>query len=99
MHNFSELYPIMRRVIPEKWNIPAYCIVGLYSYEFSKKMLEHIPILDEFIENNYTAKTILKTHSWYDVCLFDRKVLLFALKANAIYRNPHTMMARIKSDN
>lgn len=99
MNNFANLYPIVYRLIPEKWPAPDYCRVALMNFEFSEQLLKYSKKRRTFIENSYKEKTKIKSGMWYDIFIFDEKVLLIKLKKEVRFKRPFDSMIKIRSGN
>ncbi len=91
MSNFVKLYPIIERMIPEKWNIPDYARIALMSSNFAKQMPQFIPLAGGYME-----RRLIKKHMWYDVFLLDEHLLLVALKSDIKNKKQPYSIAKIR---
>ncbi len=96
--NFFKEYPIMDRIIPEKWCIPTYCQIALMNNEFAKQILELPPITKIYKENEYSTKKQIKTHMFYETFIIDDNLLLVSMKKNIKFKSSFHSMIRIKSE-
>lgn len=98
MTNFANLYPMVHRLIPEKWPAPDYCRVALMNSDFSKQLLKYSTIRRTFFENYYKKRTKIKSYMWYDVFVLDGEVLLIKLKADVKFKRPFDSMIKIRDN-
>lgn len=94
--NFARAYPMIDRIIPEKWHAPTYCRMAL--------MNPYFPILDGTGENyiedeyKYSEKKKLKETMWYTSYIVDKKLLLFELKGESKWSDPATPILKVFRD-
>ena len=81
MVNFSKLYPILNKAIPELWSVTDYCRVALMDSEFCKKLLKGGMTMNNinYEKEHMEKKKLIKKHMWYDVFICENK-LQFILK-------------------
>ena len=81
MVNFSKLYPILNKAIPELWSVTDYCRVALMDSEFCKKLMKGGMTMNNinYEKENMGKKKLIKKHMWYDVFICENK-LQFILK-------------------
>lgn len=81
MENFSRLYPILNKVVPELWSMTDYCRVALMNPKFCKQLIKGGMTANKlsFEKENMGKKELIKKHMWYDVFMCDNK-LQFILK-------------------
>lgn len=96
--NFFKEYPIMDRIIPEKWCIPTYCQVALMNSEFAKQLLYLPPITKIYRENEYSTKKLLKTHTFYEISIIDDELLLISMKNDIKFKSYFHSMIRIRPE-
>lgn len=85
MRNFSREYPMIERIIPEKWSAPTYCRMALMNPSFYQ-FLEGTG--KNYRELQYRSKNKIKETMWYDVYITDSKLLLFELKGKSKWSSP-----------
>lgn len=95
---FVNLYPIINRLLPEKWKTPYLCQIALMNPDFCEKMLKYIPIYKEFTESNYKDKVKIKETMHYDLYILDKKMLLIDLRNNIKYDNELVTYAQIRDE-
>lgn len=98
MTNFANLYPIVHRLIPEKWPAPDYCRIALMDSDFSEQLLKYSTIRRTFVEGSYKEKTQIKNCMWYDIFVLDDEVLLIKLKGDVKFTRPFDSMIKIRED-
>jgi hypothetical protein len=99
LRNFSMLYPIINRIVPEKWNTVSYCSLALFNHEIADCAVKYGLIDKEFEESKYVSKTLLKSHLWYDVYSVDEKILLCKLKKRHRFEDLTPPMLKIGGNN
>lgn len=92
MQNFSQVYPILDRIIPEKSYTPHYCILALLSHQILYFTLKYMPMSEHLKKTKYLSKKLLKNHLWYDIYSLDEKILLFQLKKDVKFGFNSPMM-------
>ncbi len=95
---FRKLYPIIDRLIPEKWKIPYFCQIAFMNPDFCEKILNYLPIHKEFVESKYKNKKKIKETMHYDVYILDEKMLLIDLRDNIRYDNKLIEYAQIREE-
>lgn len=98
MANFFKIYPIMERIIPEKWSIPSYSQIVMMNPEFAKMFWKHIPVCERYIESEYRNKELIKSHMWYDLFVLDKKLLLVSLKGKSHFEDPLRPFVQIREE-
>ena len=98
MANFFKLYPIMERIIPEKWSVPSYSQIVMMNSEFANMFWKHIPVCERYIESEYQSKKLLKKHMLYDLFILDNRLLLISLKEEAKFEDPLRPFVRIRNE-
>ena len=98
MTNFANLYPIVHRLIPEKWPAPDYCRIALMNSNLSEQFLKFATLGRKFIENSYKQQTKIKSSMWYDIFIFDNEVLLIKLKEDVKFKRPFDSMIKIRAN-
>lgn len=95
--NFAKEYPMVDRIVPEKWHAPTYCRMAL--------MNPYFPILDGTGENymdgehKYRSKEKLRETMWYTSYIVDKKLLLFELKGKSKWSDPATPILKVFRNN
>lgn len=95
VNNFSILYPIINRIIPEKWPAACYCTLALFNHEITD-CIEKYGIIGPLFEEKVLSKTLLKSHLWYDIYLVNDKILLCELKKNHRFETLVPPMLKIR---
>lgn len=81
MVNFSKLYPILNKAIPELWSVTDYCRVALMNPKFYSQLIKGGMTVNKlsFEKENIEKRKLIKKHMWYDVFICENK-LQFILK-------------------
>ena len=81
MVNFSKLYPILNKAIPELWSVTDYCRVALLNPKFCRQLIKGGMTVNKlsFEKENIEKRKLIKKHMWYDVFICENK-LQFILK-------------------
>lgn len=82
MNNFTELYPIVNRIIPEQWFIPTMARLSLIDYKFADSFISHFPVDKRFDQSKYKNKRLAKSASLYDIFIWDEKVIQVNFKSS-----------------
>lgn len=96
MKNFAELYPMIYRIIPDRWSVVKHCAIALFNHKIADCLIKYGLYGGIFKEYKWSHKALLKSHLWYDVYSIDNEILLFELKNNKNFRNPDSQLLRIK---
>ncbi len=83
MNNFSKLYPIVNRIIPEQWFIPTMARLSLIDYKFADSFISHFPVDKRFDQSKYKNKRLAKSASLYDIFIWDEKVIQVNFKSSS----------------
>lgn len=90
--NFMNQYPMIERIIPEKWFAPIYSRIAL--------MNPYFPTIqgtgEMYEEHKYKNKIKMKEKVWYDSYILDNKMLLFELKGNSKWSNTAIPIIKIR---
>ncbi len=81
MRNFMELYPIMDKIIPEKWYIPDMCQIAMIDYKFADSFMKYFPVDSFFEPNQYSEKNLVRSHMLYDIFILNNKVIQVNFKS------------------
>ncbi len=93
---FIRLYPIIDRIIPEKWKASCLCKLAIMHTDFGENMLKYVPIKKDFYKKGYKKKEKVKEILYYDVYILDDKMLLFELRKNEKYGDKKISWAQIR---
>ena len=96
--NFVKSYPIIDRLIPEKWRIPYLCQIALMNPDFCDGVLKYLPLEKTLEENRYRNKKKIKKTSHYDVYTLDDKIVVFKLRNKTNYDDNCITYAQIKDE-
>lgn len=85
MNNFSALYPIINKIIPETWYVPAMAQLAMTDYKFADSFIRYFPVDKIFDQNEYKNKRLVKSCSLYDIFIWDEKAIQIKFKSSREY--------------
>lgn len=74
--NFSQIYPIIDKIIPEQWHIIYYSRLSLLSQQFSYYIVNERQIINWLYEDKYISKKLLKSCGSYNLYSINDSVLV-----------------------
>lgn len=86
--NFSRIYPIIDRIIPEKWCAPTYFRLATLNPDVANAILTLEGTSDKYKEGCYRTRVLEKDNPFYRAFILDGSTLLFELNQQTKWKSP-----------